>query len=596
MGFTNLWPLFLLLTIPPVIMLYILKRKYKEEVISSSLLWKEVYKNTRATTPWEKFRKNIMFLLQLIILLLIILALMKPFLKFGGESYKNVVIVVDNTASMSTIYNEKTRLEEAKNLAKEFLTSTEDGTNTYIVNFDGAGNLLSSGEPDKVIAAETINEITQSYSSGDINDVLSLVRAVGEGIGEEYETLIFTDKEVNLGEVNEKVVSLANAGVNASIDNISHKFINDTARVIATVSNRGRGTYEGDFSLYNGDELIKVESLILAEGEKKTLTFDLDGFKGKYLKGELSRKDIILEDNLYYHVIGDTKMKRVLLVTEENVFLERAFGSIQNTEVFKTNEVSNLTDSDNYDLYVFDNVNPVVMPKKGSILFINPISNEFFKVLEGGEMGEAKAVQGQVSNYLESMEFTLSSYGKIEVPYFGKSFLTIDENSIGFKGEFEGRQIAALSFDLHNSDLTLKKEFPILMYELGENLILTGMLYKSNFKAGEKVISKGITSIDEELKVTYPKGDILSIKAGDEIKEEENLGLYKLTLGEEEELFSVNFPSEKESNTNSEGTYEIENLSKVKNDLKRGLNISPFLILLSIVIVGYEWIMYKRGN
>ena len=60
MGFTNLWPLFLLLTIPPVIMLYILKRKYKEEVISSSLLWKEVYKNTRANTPWEKFKKNIM--------------------------------------------------------------------------------------------------------------------------------------------------------------------------------------------------------------------------------------------------------------------------------------------------------------------------------------------------------------------------------------------------------------------------------------------------------------------------------------------------------------------------------------------------------
>lgn len=596
MGFTSLGPLFLLITVPLLIMLYILKRKYKEEVISSSLLWKEVYKNTRATTPWEKFRKNIMFLLQLIILLLIILALMKPFFKFGGENYKNVVIVVDNTASMSTIYNEKTRLQEAKNLAKEFLTSTEDGTNTYIVNFDGSGNLLSSGEPDKAIAAETINEITQSYSSGDINDVLSLVRAVGEGIGEEYETLIFTDKEVNLGEVNGKVVSLANTGVNASIDNISHKFINDTARVIATVSNRGTRIYDGDFSLYNGDELIKVESLILAEGEKKTLTFDLDGFKGKYLKGELSRKDIILEDNLYYHVIGDTKMKRVLLVTEENVFLERAFGSIPNTEVFKTNDVSNLTDSDKYDLYIFDNVNPVVMPKKGSILFINPISNEFFKVLEGGEIGEAKAVPGELSNYLESMEFTLSSYGKIEVPYFGKSFLTVDENSIGFKGEFEGRQIAALSFDLHNSDLTLKKEFPILMYELGENLISTGMLYKSNFKAGERVIAKGITSIDDELKVTYPKGDILSIKAGDEIKEEENLGLYKLTLGEEEELFSVNFPSEKESNTNSEGTYEIENLSKVKSDLKRGLNLSPFLILLSIVIVGYEWIMYKRGN
>ena len=193
-------------------MLYILKRKYKEEVISSSLLWKEVYKNTRATTPWEKFRKNIMFLLQLIILLLIIFALMKPFLKFGGESYKNVIIVVDNTASMSTIYNEKTRLENAKDLAKEFLTSAKDGTNAYIVNFDGTGNLLLSGEPSKDISTETINKITQSYGSGDINDVVSLVKAVGEGIGEEYETLIFTDKDVSLGDVNGKVVSLGNTG------------------------------------------------------------------------------------------------------------------------------------------------------------------------------------------------------------------------------------------------------------------------------------------------------------------------------------------------------------------------------------------------
>lgn len=595
MVFTSFWPLFLLITVPLLIMLYILKRKYKEEVISSSLLWKEVYKNTRATTPWEKFRKNIMFLIQLIILLLIILALMKPFLKFGGESYKNVIIVVDNTASMSTVYNDKTRLQEAKNLAKEFLTSTEEGTNAYVVNFDGTGNLLSSGEAEKEVAAETIDGISQSYSYGDINDVVSLVKAVGAGIGEEYETLIFTDKDVNLGDVNGKVVSLANAGTNASVDNISHKFIGDNARVIATVSNRGAGEYEGDFSLYNGDELIQVESLTLAEGEKKTLTFDLEGFSGEYLKGELSRKDIILEDNLYYHVIGDTKMKRVLLVTEENVFLERAFGSIENTEVFKTNDVSNLTESDKYDLYIFDNVTPLIMPSSGSMLFINPTSNEFFRVLEGGEMGEAKAIPGEVSNYLESMEFTVSSYGKIEVPYFGREFLNVEENTIGFKGEFEGRQIAAMSFDLHNSDLALKKEFPILMYELGETLISKGMLYKSNFKAGEKVIAKGLT-IDGELKVTYPNGEVLPIKSGDEIKEDENLGLYKLNLGEERELFSVNFPSEKESNTNVESVGESESLSSVKGDLKRGINLAPFLILLVISVVAYEWIMYKRGN
>ena len=122
MGFTNLWPLFLLLTIPPVIMLYILKRKYKEEVISSSLLWKEVYKNTRANTPWEKFKKNIMLLLQIIIILSVILALMSPFISIGGQSYKNIIIVIDNTASMNAIYDgDNTRLEQGKEIAKEYL-------------------------------------------------------------------------------------------------------------------------------------------------------------------------------------------------------------------------------------------------------------------------------------------------------------------------------------------------------------------------------------------------------------------------------------------------------------------------------------------
>ncbi|GAB6169838.1 BatA and WFA domain-containing protein [Clostridium carnis] len=595
MVFTNLWPLFLLVTIPLLIMLYILKRKYKEEVISSSILWKEVYKNTRANTPWEKLRKNIMLLLQLIVLLLIILALMKPFLSFGGKNYKNVVIVIDNTASMSTIYNGNTRLEESKKLALEFLETTKDGTNAYIISYDGNSNLLLNGDFDKEISSKVINGITQSYKPGDINESLSFIKAIGQGIGEEYEALIFTDKNIDLLDINGKVVQLANSGLNASIDNISHKFIDNTIKVIATVSNKGSGSYEGDFSLYNEEELINVESLTLQEGEKKTLTFNLENYKSGYLKGELSKKDIINEDNSYYHVVGKKKINKILIVTEQNVFLEKAFASIQNTEVYKTNDVSNLTSGDNYDLYIFDGVTPDVMPSKGSLLFINPNSNEFFKVLDGGEIGEASGVKGEISKYLEDTKFTLSNYGVIDVPYFGKSFLSIDGKSIGFKGEIEDRKIAALSFDLHNSDFALKKEFPILMYELGENLISTGMLYKSDFKSGEKVIAKG-QSVDGELTLTYPNGESENIKSGDDVKVDKNLGLYKLTSGDEKELFAVNFPSEKESNTNIQEVLESENISTTKVTLKRGLNISPILIILGILIVAIEWIMYKRGN
>ena len=595
MGFTNLWPLFLLLTIPPVIMLYILKRKYKEEVISSSLLWKEVYKNTRANTPWEKFKKNIMLLLQIIIILLIILALMKPFLNFGGKSYKNIIMVIDNSASMNTLYDDKSRLEQGKELAKEYLNGIKDGTNTYIISYDNTSNLLLNGDFNKDKARSIIDNIMPSYASGDISEVTSFVKAIGEGIGEEYEALIFTDKEISLQDINGKIIYLANSGLNGSIDNISHKFIEDKVKVIATVTNNGDSVYEGDFSLYEGDELSKVEAVNLQVGESITLSFELDNINSEYLKGELSRKDILAEDNTYYHVIRENKINKVLLITKENVFLEKAFGAIENTEVYKTNDPSNITSTDDYDLYVFDNLMPESIPTKGSLLFINPSSNELFNVLKGGELGEATAVKGEVSTYLEGTQFTLSNYNIIETPYYGKNILTIDNDSIGFKGELNDRKIAALSFDLHNSDFALKKEFPILMYELGEDLISTGMVYSSNFKSGEKIVLKS-SDYENEIKVVYPNGDIENLKAGEEVNSSKYLGVYKLNQNETKESFAVNFPSKSESNTSVQTIGENENIITSKGQLKSGINLRPLFILLAMIVVAIEWILYKKGN
>lgn len=596
MGFTNLWPLFLLLTIPPVIMLYILKRKYKEEVISSSLLWKEVYKNTRANTPWEKFKKNIMLLLQIIIILSVILALMSPFISMGGKSYKNIIMVIDNTASMNTIYDgSNSRLEQGKALAKEYLNSTKEGTNTYIISYDGTSNLLLNGDFNKSNAASIIDKISTSYGSGDISDVVSFVKAIGDGIGEEYEALIFTDKQAAISDINGRIVYLGNSGLNGSVDNVSHKFVDDKVKVIANVTNNGDSLYEGDFSLYNGEELVAVEGLTLQVGESKTLSFELDSLNSDYLKGELSRKDILMEDNTYYHVVNENKVKKILLVTDENIFLEKAFGSIENTEVYKTNDVSNITDNDEYDLYVFDNKMPEVMPRKGSILFINPNSNEFFNVLQGGEIGQATAVKGSVSSYLENTQFTLSEYNIIETPYYGTNILTIDDNSIGFKGEINDRKIAALSFDLHATDFALKKEFPILIYELGEELISTGMVYSNNFKAGEKIVVKS-SDFESEINVTYPNGDIKDLKSGEEVKGELALGIYKINQNDNNESFSVNFPTSSESDTSVETIGENDNIVHGKSNLKSGFNLTPIFILLAMLVVAFEWILYKKGN
>lgn len=594
MGFTALWPLFLLITIPLLILLYILKRKYREEVISSTLLWSEVYKNTRANTPWEKFRKNIMLLLQILIFLALILSLMKPFLNFGGKSYKNLIIVIDNTASMNIQYGNSTRLEEAKRLSKELINSTKEETNTFIITFDNSPKLLQKEETNKEKITKAIESIEKTYYQGNISDSINFIKAIGQSIEEDYEVILFSDKEISLGDLNGTVVSLGNTGLNGSIDNISHKFLEDKIKVIATITNRGSEVYEGDFSLYDGDKLIAVEALNLNVGDNKTLTFDIPSIDNEVLRGELSRHDLLAEDNIYYHVLGNKKVNKILLVTDQNLFLERALNNIRNSEVYKTNSLSNLSRGDTYDLYVFDNVTPSTMPSSGSILFINPSSNEYFKVLEGGQGSEAKAVEGEVSNYLDSLTFTLAKYNEIDVPYYGRSFIDVDEATVGFKGTINNRNIAALSFDLHNSDFVLKKEFPILIYELGENLISNGMTGKSNYKYGEKIIANG-NNLDSVMTITSPNKESFEINSGEEVKGNIQLGVYKLETENEKELFSVNYPSEGESDTSKGSIGEIKNATKEIN-LKRGFDLSPIFILLAILIVALEWTMYKKGN
>lgn len=594
MGFTALWPLFLLITIPLLILLYILKRKYREEVISSTLLWSEVYKNTRANTPWEKFRKNIMMLLQILIFLALILSLMKPFLNFGGKSYKNLIIVIDNTASMNIQYGNSTRLEEAKRLSKELINSTKEETNTFIITFDNSPKLLQKEETNKEKITKAIESIEKTYYQGNISDSINFIKAIGQSIEEDYEVILFSDKEISLGDLNGTVVSLGNTGLNGSIDNISHKFLEDKIKVIATVTNRGSEVYEGDFSLYDGDKLIAVEALNLNVGDNKTLTFDIPSIDNEVLRGELSRHDLLAEDNIYYHVLGNKKVNKILLVTDQNLFLERALNNIRNSEVYKTNSLSNLSRGDTYDLYVFDNVTPSTMPSSGSILFINPSSNEYFKVLEGGQGSEAKAVEGEVSNYLDSLTFTLAKYNEIDVPYYGRSFIDVDEATVGFKGTINNRNIAALSFDLHNSDFVLKKEFPILIYELGENLISNGMTGKSNYKYGEKIIANG-NNLDSVMTITSPNKESFEINSGEEVKGNIQLGVYKLETENEKELFSVNYPSEGESDISKGSIGEIKNATKEIN-LKRGFDLSPIFILLAILIVALEWTMYKKGN
>ena len=65
--------------IPVVIVFYLLKRKRVVKLVSSTLLWQKFLAETQASAPFQKLRKNWLFVLQILLLILAVLALSRPF-------------------------------------------------------------------------------------------------------------------------------------------------------------------------------------------------------------------------------------------------------------------------------------------------------------------------------------------------------------------------------------------------------------------------------------------------------------------------------------------------------------------------------------
>src|SRR5215207_11040696 len=72
--------------VPIVIVFYLLKRKRVVHLVSSTLLWQKFLAETQASSPFQRLRHNWLLILQILVLLLAIFALMRPYLAGEGKS------------------------------------------------------------------------------------------------------------------------------------------------------------------------------------------------------------------------------------------------------------------------------------------------------------------------------------------------------------------------------------------------------------------------------------------------------------------------------------------------------------------------------
>ncbi|MCM1127885.1 MAG: VWA domain-containing protein [Lachnospiraceae bacterium] len=585
MIFESLLPLVLLTAVPVIIILYLLKPKGEDYLMSSNLLWQKLLKNEQSKTFFEKFVHNLLMYLQILITVLLVVALMSPFIKVEGQGGGRKILLFDTSGSMQHMTDSgKTRLDEAAAQACDYVRTAEN-IRFSVVTEDALGvKLLAVDMAD----ADSLIEILQNMECSDGGGALTEAQGTLDALmGEEAETaadlIVYTD---GAGAPEfEKLHS--NAGKELRVfggaaSNVANEYTVFTQRedgsydVMVSVVNYSDSEAVFDVSLYDEEEkLIALRQMELAPSESAFCLFEQAPWQGQTLKScidgiafDSGARDSLKEDNISLAVKEQKSRVNGLLVGEGNIFLEKAYLAITGESIARSG-----TDAlDGYNVVIYD---------AGQI----PETEGKNRLIFGGAGAEStKTVQNVVLN-MKDCELTAGLSGFtigvntaciLALPEGAESFLEYGGECVGYYRESDGSKEIVVGFDPRESDFPLRAEFPVFLTNAMVYLTDTSWLTADVYYAGEEITLKPWAEPDE---LSFDK---MPGKAG----------LYQIGNGEHQETYVVRFQTGAESDgretADSIGSAEGETLQKVKQAVRN------LFLLLALALLLVEWIIYVR--
>ncbi len=595
-------------TLPVVVLFYLLKRKRVVKLVPSTILWQKFLAETQASAPFQRLRHNWLLLLQLLLLLLAILALARPYFASKAKSGRILVTILDASASMQSIDEQPTRFEKARKQALELVASMAPEDKMVVLLAGGNTEVKQSPTSEKAALRRAIESSQANDSPTRLNEALKLAETLIQN-NTKAEVHLFSDGATgSLQEFENKALPLVyhqvgTRGVNVGIVNLDVRSNPDNPvqrAIFATIQNASTNQQQVQAELVFEDKVLDVKSIALKPKESSPQVFIASQPHDGVFTVRIDAKDDLAVDNSASIVSLLPEPLKVLLVTAGNRFLEKALKAVPSVELSKAPQ---LTDAaENYDLVVLDNVMPVAWPK-ANIMAIHVANTNWFggwKTIEGPPIVDWKSGH-PLLRFVNFDNVGIAETLGIKTPNWALSLVDSPQTSLLLAGELQNQRIVWIGFDTLQSTWPLRISFPIFVANAVDWLNpASEKASQLTVKAGDPFhlrISKNISSAE----ITLPDGST-RIRAIDPNKQEllfgdtQKQGIYKMKAGTNTIVFCVNLLDAPETDITPRSEIRFGQYAKVTSSTTRqaSLEVWRWFALTALFVLLFEWWYYHR--
>lgn len=194
LGLQNAWLLGLL---APLVILYFLKLKRPRLDIPSLALWRSVLNDQRVNSPFQRFRRNLLLLLQVLLLISLALAAMQPIFSSGSDRAEYLPVLIDCSASMAALDGPRgtSRLDAAKQEVRKLIENLLPRQRISLIAVSSTARRLTDFSDNKRVLRDALEQLQVSPVASQLEDALRMTQALARTVKVET-VVLYTDGNV----------------------------------------------------------------------------------------------------------------------------------------------------------------------------------------------------------------------------------------------------------------------------------------------------------------------------------------------------------------------------------------------------------------